>query len=236
MKPKLLALWVLCLLCAGATPASASAIIFDLNCYITSTGCTAGTSFGTLTLVDVTYLGEDAVRLDIDLDGSGVHNIQKVTLNYDAAAAGTAVPNSTLSDGESLSYNPDGVSADGYQGDFDIEIPATGNLGFEPYSAIIYGASSADLFSSYFNLQVPASADIVTRLYAAVHIGTTNCSNDNTTGCDPGTAGTKSLWVGATGFTIPPDDPPPPVPEPSVALLLAAGLGLAGFRRRRAGR
>ena len=115
------------LACLNPAQASAAAIIYDLNCYITSSGCTAGELYGTLTLVDVTYLGNDAVRLDVDLEGSGIHKIQEVTLNFDSGGSG-AVPNATLSDGTSLSYSPNGISADGYQGDFDIQIPANGNL------------------------------------------------------------------------------------------------------------
>ncbi len=220
--------------CGSPAPASAAAIIFDLNCSITSLGCTAGSTYGTLTLVDVTYLGEDAVRLDVDLVGAGIHKIQEITLNFDTAAAGTALPSATLSSGTSLDYSPDSIKADGYKGDFDIQIPDGGNLGFEPYSSIIYGASSADLFASYFNQTVPAFAGSTALLYAAVHVGNTNCTNDTPTECIPGTGGRGSLWVGATGFRVPPLDPPPPVPEPGSLALL--GLGLLGAAARSRGR
>jgi len=221
----------LALLVLGWNPASAaaSAITFNINCYITSAGCTAGTSYGTLTLTDVIYLGDAAVQVDVDLTGDSVHKVQEILLNYDTAAAGTALPNLTLSDGTGLTYSSNSLSADGYQGDFDIQIPDTGNLGTEPFSAIIYGAAGADLFASYFNLTVPAAGDVTDRLYIAVHIGNTDCTNDTTGDCTPGTGGSGSLWMGNKGGGGTTRDVPP-APEPATLVLL--GLGLYGVAAR----
>ena len=182
-------------------PVHASALVFDLDTLISGNSLTPTSSWGTIEITD----NGNSVDIEVDLIGGGDLKALSFYLNYDDAA----FENDPFTILPSVSVDENDQQANGYTlGFFDLKIPATGNLGFEPFTGTL-SLVGFDLDPEDFNF-----LDSGGNLFAAVHIGSIGENDD-------------SLWVGAGNGT-------PPIPEPGTILLLGGGLlGLALYGKRR---
>src|SRR5687768_3882467 len=164
--------------------APVQALSFDLNCAITASGCIPTASYGTITVTD----SGNSVIVTVDLVGSGANKVLKVDLNTDLNSTGWSVTGGV----NNLIASTNGVMADGYSaGRFDLQVPGTGNGGFEPLTFTL-SKTSTNLNESNFN---PLDSNGL--MYAAVHIGSLACTNQAAGLCSPGVRGENSLWVGS---------------------------------------
>ena len=197
------------------TPGYGSALTFDLNCVLTSTGCTPSASYGTITITD----NGDNVTIVVDLVGTD-NKIQGVWLNYDDSLFSNSSDFQTVNNGGDIGVevNENATQADGHTaGFFDLHMPEPppGNLGDDPFSDQITLAS--------VNLD-PDNFDFTTLsgLFAAVHIGNLFCTDQAAGLCTPGQGGPDSLFVGSTSGDT--STTTTQVPEPSTLFLLGSGL------------
>ena len=138
--------------------APAQALTFDLNCVLSSAGCTPTVSYGTITLTD----SGNSVLVSVNTVGSGVNKVLEFGLNMNPS-----LNNSGWSiTGTTITANEDAIQADGYTaGKFDLNVPSNGNLGFEPFSGTI-SKTSTNLDPSTFDFN-----DTNNVFRAFVHIG-----------------------------------------------------------------
>jgi len=182
-------------------PVHASALVYDLNTLISGNSLTPTSSWGTFEITD----NGDSVDIEVNLIGDGDLKVLSFYFNYDDAA----FENDPFSILPSVSVDENDLQADGYTlGKFDLVVPDTGNLGFEPYTGTL-SLVGFNLDPEDFNF-----LDSGGNLFVAVHIGSIGENDD-------------SLWVGSGNGT-------PPIPEPGTILLLGGGLlGLALYGKRR---
>lgn len=197
--PTVILLVSLLLIGTAASSARAASITFNLDAIIDGSGLRSTASLGTLTLTDNGNYVDIVVKLE-----NPSWKIQEMALNFDDSRFSNSSRFSLVH--ESLKVNEDKVKQGGYKGNFDIDIPATGNIGQYGYysdTLKLLGGGNTILDVSDF-----AFKDTNNLIYASLHIG--NYSNGS------------SVWVGASSIAR-----PHAVPEPSTILLL--GFGMLGI-------
>src|SRR4030095_3907406 len=109
----------------------------------------------------------DTVDVTIDLTGSGSKALE-MAFNYDDTKFSNATPFVLTGDITTALIDENNIKADGFNGgDFDVQVPKTGNGGFEPITFNI-ALAGIDLTVADFNF-----LDTSSQLFNAVHIG--NC-------------------------------------------------------------
>jgi len=218
---------------------SAEALVLNLNCVLTASGCTSSAyNYGTITILDN---AGDANKVDITVDVNGGTKFKSLMLNFDADlnSSGWSLAVHTVSADENAKNLPP------YPGLFDLEFGPNGGVD-EPFTYVL-AKTGHDLDPADFNF-----LDTGGLLHAAVHIQActgeagSNCvaglsvkvgagpSAEDTGGTAEDTGGTAEDTGGTaedTGGTA--EDTGGQVPGPATALLVS--LGLIGFavRRRR---
>lgn len=205
-------------------PAQAATFAYNLNCVLSgqvngqsfsgSNTCfgVSPVSFGTLTLSDKVVNNVNQVQLNLDLTGTA-NKVLSIALDFDNAKFSNSSPFSISSTPTtSIKVDEDKIKANGYKGDFDLDIPQTGNIGTTDTFSALISLTSGNLFAADLNQK-----DTLSNIFAAVHIG--NYNNDT-----PGQPGGGSIWVGAT--------PAAPIPTPALLPGLL-GMGIAALRKRK---
>jgi hypothetical protein len=215
---------------SSAAMSGAATIALDLTCSLNglSSGgsCSAGPSFGTITLEDLTGADTGKVKVTVDLGFPNTQKFRDLMLNYTGSAT-------TITDSDpnnTVVHNNNSYSISPFGGKFDLG--GTGGQGWRDgpragaYSTVLSG--NLPLSTSDFT-----AFDSLGKLYAAIHIqniGSATQGNCDGSGspavCAPGVNGPGSLKIGAPSIKIVPVS----VPEPStfgLIWLLAAFLSFA---------
>jgi hypothetical protein len=219
------------ILSAASSAANAATISFSLTCSLngldSSGSCSAGPSFGTITLEDLTGVDAGKVEVTVDLGFPSSQKFRDLILNY--AGPATSITDNDPNNSVFLSNNNVSFSINPYNGRFDVGATDQQNWNATtsgPYSTVLSGnvaLSTADF----------TALDSLGNLYAALHIqdigsaSGENCDGTNNPACVPGMNGPGSLKIGAPEFRIVRHE----VPEPSALALIVLGLVLAAWRR-----
>jgi len=220
---------VLGMLWLSTVTVPASTLVFDLVCVLNglnSTPCVPISSFGSITLTDLTGGNAGKVQVDVDLLNTSL-KFRDLMLNY--AGSATSI---TSSDGQ-VSLSSNFFKINPYLGKFDVGSTTTkgwdGGATANNYSTILSGNSALSV-ADFFDL------DSLGNIGAAIHIQSLApnlCTGGtNSTNCTPGGFSTDdggSLKIGGDAgfgvFEI--------VPEPSTYALMGTGILVLGLLRRR---
>jgi hypothetical protein len=199
---------------ASLAASPAEALVFTLNCQEDgSNNCTAGPSFGTITILDNLI---DATTVDVTIDLTGVgRTFRDLLLNFNPAFDNTGWTVNGLTTG--FTADEDNISLPPLNGfNFDFE-PTTAVNVSEPQTFTI-ARTATNLNPSDFDFTATFGS---LSLFAGVHIQ--NCGPAGPAACDPTTAGENSTKV----FAVSVPDPVSVPKRASVALLGPGLLGLA---------
>jgi hypothetical protein len=219
-----------------AAAAEANSITLNLNCILTTSGCTPSSSFGTITIDDAHVSlvpGAGDLYITVDLVGT-TEKFRDLLLNYNGSAAQiTAGADATNM------LSPDGYTLTPYTGNLDVG--QSGGQGWnspsDPYSAILYGwnagggtpATTSGADSVALTLANFLTLDTLNNIYGAIHIQNLDCSLSP---CPQGITTGLSIKVGMT-YTEEVRQQDVAAPEPASLLLLGSGLAAGAARMRR---
>jgi hypothetical protein len=232
VRRDLLLVMLLTTFAASPNIGTAAIIELDLTCSLnglnSSGGCSAGPSFGTITLEDLAGVDAGKVQVTVDLGFPSSQKFRDLMLNF--AGAATSITDSDS--GNTVVLDSNDYSINPYDGLFDVG--ATGGQG--------WNATTSGAYTTVLSGNVPLSTsdflalDSLGNLYAALHIqaigsatgGSCDGAGDPAM-CVPGMPGPGSLKIGAPDFRI----VPLVVPEPGTScLVLISLIGLALQGRR----
>src|SRR5215831_17161100 len=95
----------------GVNRAEATSLTFNLDCVLTTSGCTPSASYGTITLNDSPGNGD--LLLTVDLAGTG-EKFRDLEMNYSGGAS------QITSDDGQATLTPNGFTLSPYLGSFDL--------------------------------------------------------------------------------------------------------------------
>ena len=202
---------------ASLAASPAEALVFTLDCQEAgSNNCTAGASFGTITILD-NLIDPDKVDVTLDLTGTG-RTFRDLLLNFNPAFDNAGWTVNGLTTG--FTADEDNISLSPLKAfDFDLE-PSTEVNVAEPKTFTI-ALASTNLNPSDFDFTATVGS---LSLFAGVHIQ--NCGPAGT--CDPTTTGGNSIKV----FALTHSDGTTQVPVPGTLVLLGAGFLALGAAAR----
>ena len=217
-----------------APMAHSSLIEFTLDCNKddSSNTCTGADNWGKIIIKDN---ATDPAWVDItvdlvDIDATTHHKVQKVYLNIDPSIVPSNPSFTATGMATNQKYDPNSVGSPAFLAFFDLQLPQTGNLGFEPVTVTL-ALAGVNLDPSDFN--VPATLQNGLELYAQVHVGNCAAVTGSSWPCSPGTGGDQSIKVGALKpGSVPGPGPSVPVPAP-MALFGLGGLMLGWSMKRK---